>query len=147
MFVYICISFLRIQNLFCKSNIKEALLNETDDFVIRAALRIGWAPDLQGVVLVEGGCERCKKKHNSRNLLPSAMHATQIKSHNMSESTHVPRCHSCLFFYVLIAVVSSDRSSLRKRAKLPKSGKLDKLKNNYNFLELVSIVVDFFLIL
>ena len=30
------------------------------------------------------------------------------------------------------------------RAKLPKSGKLEKLEKNYNFLKLVSIVVDFF---
>ena len=29
-------------------------------------------------------------------------------------------------------------------AKLPKSGKLEKLKKNYNFLKIVSVVVDFF---
>ena len=82
MFVYICISFLRIQNLFCKSNIKEALLNETDDFVIRAALRIGWAPDLQGVVLVEGGCERCKRNTTHGTCCPAQ--CTQLKLNHIT---------------------------------------------------------------
>ena len=30
------------------------------------------------------------------------------------------------------------------RAKLPKSGKLEKSKNTYNFLKIVSIIVNFF---
>ena len=54
-------------------------------------------------------------------------------------------------FIVLYCVHPLGMSTCKKRkeglnctwAKLPKSGKLEKLKKNYNFLKIVSIDVDF----